>query len=422
MQKTVWGAGLAVLLASLGTSIANVALPSIAVGLATPVAQVQWVVIIYLLAVTVGSVSAGQLGDARGHAFVLRTGVVLFIAASGMAAVAPSIWVLLAARALQGAAAAVMMTLPLALLRGQAGDRLGRIAGLIGTLSALGTAAGPSLGGLLIAGFGWRAPFFALAGLGLCALAMLGRARQEPNGKSGDLPGAVVLAMALTGYALALTLRGPWSLPLLGGTMGLFTLFWRVETRSLAPLIAPNMLQDQRLWRGLAISAAIAVVMMGTLIVGPFYLATALGLGPAAVGGIMSVGPVISALFGLPAGRLSDRIGAQVALRIGLGVMLIGALVLGFIPGLGGYLGGIVLLTQGYQLVQAANTTRLLTGAATDRRGVISGLITLSRNLGLITGAAALGALYLWIGDAELGLRACFAIAAGLMAAILVLG
>lgn len=421
MEKTMWGPGLSVLLASLGTSIANVALPGIVIGLAAPVAQVQWVVIVYLLAVTVGSVSAGRLGDAFGHAWVLRSGVMLFAVAAAVAAMAPSIWVLLLARGMQGAAAAVMMALPLALLRDRAGDRLGRIAGLIGTLSALGTAAGPSLGGVLIAGFGWRAPFAALAALGLVALMLLDRTAPARRKTTGDLPGTLVLVAALAGYALALTLRGAWALPLLAAAVALFALFWRIEARSPAPLIAPATLKDRSLWRGLAFSAGIAVVMMGTLIVGPFYLSQALELGPTLVGLVMSAGPVISALFGLPAGRLTDRIGARPTLRLGLAAMLAGALGLGFLPGLPGYLAGIALLTPGYQLVQAANTTALLTGAVANRRGVISGLITLSRNLGLITGAAALGALYLWIGDPVAGLRGCFVLAAAMLAVGMVL-
>lgn len=421
MERSMWGPGLAVLLASLGTSVANVALPDIAANLHAPAAQVQWVVISYLLAVTVGSVLAGRLGDAYGHGFVLRCGVILFAAAAAAASLAPSLWLLLLARTFQGASAAVMMALPLALLRDRAKGRMGSVTGMLGTLSALGTAAGPTLGGVLLAGFGWRAPFLTLAGLGFAALLLLPRTPPIRQYLASDRPGAVVLALALAIYALALTLHGVWTLPLLALSFAGGLLFWQIETRSPAPLLSPSLLRDGQVVRRLGTSAGIAVVMMGTLIIGPFYLSEALGLGPAAAGLVMSVGPAISALSGVPAGRLTDNLGPVRVLRLGIGLMLAGVIGLGCLPGLTGYLFGVALLTPGYQLVQAANTTSLMMVAQTEARGVISGLITLSRNIGLITGAAALGALYLWMGDAVAGLRACLGLAAGLLALMLLM-
>ena len=165
-----------ILLASLGTSIANVALPEMTAGLSALFATVQCVVIGYLLSLTVLSAAAGWLGDRIGHGRALRLGMVAFTVGAGAAAVAPQVGWLIAARMVPGARAAAMIVLPMALLRETAGsERLGRTMGLLGTASAIGIALGPTVGGVLIAGMGSRAVFWLLAALGVLALAMVQR-------------------------------------------------------------------------------------------------------------------------------------------------------------------------------------------------------------------------------------------------------
>jgi MFS family permease len=141
---------LAMLLPSLGTSIANVALPTLAMSFDATMAEVQWVVISYLLAVTSLIVGVGRLGDIIGRSRLLLMGIGLFAAASLACAVAPSLWVLISARAVQGLGAAVMMALTIAMVGDLVPrDQTGSAMGLLGTVSAVGTALGPSLGGVL---------------------------------------------------------------------------------------------------------------------------------------------------------------------------------------------------------------------------------------------------------------------------------
>jgi MFS family permease len=137
--------------------------------------------------------------------------------------------------------------------------------------------------------------------------------------------------------------------------------------------------------------------MMATLVVGPFYLSRSLGLSDLLVGIVMSIGPIISALSGVPAGRLVDRLGAPFMALAGLVAMSAGSFALSALPamfGVAGYLAAIAILTPGYQLFQAANNTAVMMDVSLDQRGVISGLLSLSRNIGLITGAAVMGALF----------------------------
>ena len=111
----------------------------------------------------------------------------------------------------------------------------------------------------------------------------------------------------------------------------------------------------------------------------------------------MSIGPIISALSGVPAGRLVDRWGAPFMAIAGLIAMATGSFALSALPalfGVAGYLAAIAILTPGYQLFQAANNTAVMLDVSADQRGLVSGLLSLSRNVGLITGAAVMGALF----------------------------
>ncbi len=341
---------LAMLLASLGTSIANIALPSLATAFSAPFAQVQAVVAGYLAALTVTVIVAGRLGDRFGLKRGLTGGLGLFAMASLLCAVAPGLWWLVGARVLQGIGAAFLMTLSMALMRQTAAPaQLGRALGLLGTVSALGTALGPALGGLLIPLAGWQGLFWLQLPLALVAL--------------------VLAITTLPGHA--------------GKT--------NVPSASLSRVL------DRTLVPSLLINGLVAAVMMTTLVVGPFYLSLRLGLSAAQVGFIMAVGPVISILSGLPSGRLVDAMGSTRVLTSGLVLLAAGALLLAFLPnlfGVPGYLLPIFLLTPGYQLFQAANNTATLADVSADRRGTVSGVLNLSRNTGLMAGASGMGMLF----------------------------
>jgi MFS family permease len=396
------------LLSSLGTSIANVGLPTMAQAFDASFQDVQWIVLAYLLAITTLIVSVGRLGDITGRRRLLLAGILLYTAASVLCSVAPTLWLLIGARAAQGLGAAVMMALTVAFVGETVPKvRTGSAMGLLGTMSAIGTALGPSLGGVLIVGFGWRALFLVSVPLGiltfLLAYRHLPADRQGPRtDRAGFDPlGTLLLALALAAYALAMTTGrgsfGPLNIALLlaaglGG--GLFVL---AEARVASPLIRLAAFRNAALSGSLAMNALVSAVMMATLVVGPFYLSRSLGLDAALVGIVMSIGPIVSTLSGIPAGRIVDRLGAPFMVVAGLIAMAAGSLALSGLPamfGMAGYIAAIAVLTPGYQLFQAANNTVVMRDVPADRRGVISGLLSLSRNLGLITGASAMGVVF----------------------------
>lgn len=432
---------LAMLLAALGTSIANVGLPALARAFGAAFQDVQWVVIAYLLAITCLIVGAGKLGDLAGRRRLFLVGIAVFTLASAVCSIAPSLWVLIAARAVQGIGAAVMMAMSMAIVGGAVlKARVGSAMGLLGTTSAIGTALGPTLGGILISAMGWHAIFLVCVPLGMLAFVLayhtLPSDPARPKAVAGrfDISGTLLLALTLCLYALAMTIgRGQFGLiniALLVTSVVGAALFVAVEARVAAPLVRLAMLREPLLGAGLAMSALVSTVVMASLVVGPFYLAGALHLDAALVGIVMSVGPLVAAFVGVPAGRLVDRFGSQRLMLVGLGAMTAGAVILAIAPestGVPGYLVPLAVVTAGYALFQTANNTSVMARAASDQRGVVSGLLNLSRNLGLITGASAMGAVFAVASSASdlastqpeeiaIGMRLTFAVAAALTA------
>ncbi|POE06821.1 MFS transporter [Pectobacterium odoriferum] len=341
---------LAILSASLGTSIANIALPTLTAVFSAPFAQVQAVVIAYLAAMALSVVIAGRLGDRYGLKPVFITGLGLFAIASLLCAIAPQLWQLIAARALQGIGAAFLMTLGMALLRQTAGEKhVGRAMGIVGTVSALGTALGPSVGGFLLAIAGWRSLFWIQIPLV-----------------------TIVLFMA-------------------------FTLLPATPVKEKASLSGGLSVRNTTLLSNLTINAAVTAVIMTTLIVGPYYLGLGLGLKETLVGLVMAIGPAVATFSGIPSGRLVDTWGFRRALTAGLSLVIAGTFMLAILPnllGVTGYILAIIVMTPGYQLFQAANNTATLAEIPRNQRGTVSGLLNLSRNIGLIAGASIMGQVF----------------------------
>jgi MFS family permease len=398
------GLALCVLPASIGTSSANVALPTLSAAFAVPFAAVQWVVLAYLLAIVVLIVIAGALSDRFGRRRILMAGLILFAVGSAMSGAAPSFAILVGARAIQGAGAAAMLALALAFVSEVVPkERIGRAMGTMGAISAAGTAFGPSLGGWLIASVGWQAVFLVNVPIALAALGLVSRTLPRDaavavgTSPPFDAAGAATLGLTLAAFCFATTAAAQAAIPLLVLCAAGIVRLLRIEARAVVPVVPLALQRDPVLAQGLIVNVLVSMVMMATLVVGPFHLSRALGLDPALTGMAMSAGPIVSALAGRPAGWLTDRFGAAGMTVAGLAAMTMGAALLAVAPtasGLPGYLVPLIVLTAGYALLQASNNTAIMGSAKPDRRGSVSGLLNLTRYLGLLAGASGVAAFF----------------------------
>ena len=423
-NPALWSLASGTLLAAFAGSSGNLALPQLQSDWQLSFGHAQWLLLAYLLASTVAVTLAGRLGDLFGRRRLLLGGLLLFGSAAAMSAIAPSLPWLLAARALQGVGAAALLALGLASVGSVvAPSHGGRALGMLGAVSAAGTALGPALGGVLLhlASWRWLLALPALAALLLWPALwhwLPADARQTAAATSNPAPGSLpdlrsVLYLSLLLSALAWTLTLSRSLPAL---LPLALLVIWLAARGLqqrqrlasVPLLPGALLQQAALRPALAANLLIGMVVMGNLLLAPFYLGRSLGLTNGVMGLLLACGPLMSMLCGVLGGRLVDQHGAARVSRHALQLLLSGSALLGFAPlwqgvtasmpapaaSLALYLAGMLMLTAGYALFQAANNHAVLQHAGAAQRGVAGGLLQLSRNLGLLCGASVPGALF----------------------------
>lgn len=413
------GLSLAILLSQLGTNIINVALPTLVASFETSFGAVQWVVVSYLLVVTALIVGVGRFGDQLGKKRLFLWGLAIFMAASVLCALSSNLPLLIAGRAAQGLGGAIIMALSFAFV-GEVfpEERTGFAMGVLSTMVSFGIALGPSLGSLALAAFGWQAMFWLNLPFGILAWLLV--SRHLPNTVDApkhpvpavrfDWVGTILLAATLGAYSLAMTFSGARGLGdtlvvqlMIGVIVGL-VLFLGVQMKVKAPLLRLSMFRNLLLSTSMAMSVLVYAVMMATLVLGPFFLSKAAGLDTRSVGLVMTVGPLAAALMGVPASFVADRIGARLAMVIGLAFFTIGAFVMSWVPVASGvpvYVAAILLISVGLALFQTPNNTAVMANAKPEQRGLVSGLLALARNLGLITGASLIGAIFAHaVGDA----------------------
>lgn len=442
------GLSLAILLSQLGTNVVNVALPTLVAALGVEFGAIQWVVVSYLVVVTALIVGVGRFGDQLGKKRLYLWGLAIFMAASSLCALSGTLPLLILGRAGQGLGGAILMALSFAFI-GEVfpKERTGFAMGVLSTMVSFGIALGPSLGSLALAAFGWQAVFWINLPFGLLAFLLVNRylpsavdAPKHPVPAARfDWAGTILLALTLAAYSLAMTLSGkqgfnaPIVLQLgLGALVGL-VLFVAVQVKATSPLLKLAMFRNPMLSTSMAMSVLVYAVMMATLVLGPFCLAKGLGLDTRTVGMVMTVGPLAAAAMGVPAGSIADRIGARLTMIVGLTLFTIGAFAMSWVSLDGGtaiYIVAILFVSVGLAFFQTPNNTAVMADARPDQRGLVSGLLALARNLGLITGASLMGALFAHaVGDATSAppeivaeaMRFVFRVASAMAAAALLL-
>ncbi len=347
---------LSALLASAGTSMANLALPSISTEFSLSFSTVRWVVLCYLLATTAFSLVVGRLGDINGRRTILLLGTAMFSAGTVVSALSFSFPSLILSRIVQGFGGAVLAVLPIAIVtEALSHQKMGRTIGFLTTMSAVGTATGPSIGGFLIGEFGWRSVFTAMTTLGIIILLLAFKFVRLNEGKSDRVH----------------------------------------QTNFLDPI--KSFYSDVTLRLHLLSNLVISAIMISTLIVGPFYLTHALQLDAFHMGLVMSAGPITSILSGTIAGYAADRFGYRYVVIFGLVQLLIGTISFVFLPlhfGSPGFVISAILLSLGYQLFLSANSSSFMKKARNEHRGTAAGALNLSRNLGLISGTYLMGGIF----------------------------
>jgi EmrB/QacA subfamily drug resistance transporter len=308
----------AAFVAFLDVTVVNVAFPELARSFAgADVAELSWTVTAYAAMFAAALIPAGRVADALGHRRVLAAGVAAFALASAGCAMAPSLALLIAARALQGIAAAVITPASFGLLLAETPrSRRARAVGIWGAAAALSALLGPTLGGLVVEALGWRALFALNVPVGIAIVAGLGRAPRATPARDRSLPDAVGAVLAVAAIALvtiALTRGGEWGLsdprvlaPLLIG-IACLALALRRSVTSGTPVIDLGLLRDRTFALANAVSLLFALAAFSWLLAGPLFAASVWGYSPLSAAVSVAPGAVAASLASVLAGRVGDE-------------------------------------------------------------------------------------------------------------------
>jgi EmrB/QacA subfamily drug resistance transporter len=376
LLATVLGSSMAML----DGTVVNLALPSIGEDLDATFGGLQWILNGYTLALAALILVGGGLGDRLGRRRMFVTGVAAFTVASVLCAMSMSVPMLIAARVLQGAAAALFTPASLAIIEASfdPSDR-GRAIGAWAGLGGVATATGPFLGGWLVDAASWRYVFLINVPLGVIVIIVATRHVPESRDPAAtgriDVPGAVLGALALAGLTLGLS-ESSWPLAIAG--VALLIAFVVVERRTPRPLV-PMSLFSSRVFSG---TNAVTLLLYGALAVVFFLLALVLqgplGYTPLQAGAATVPITIATLLLSSRAGALAERIGPRIPMTVGPLLVAVATLLLTRIEPDSSYwtdvLPGVVVFGLGLSLTVAPLTATALGAVDDEHAGVASGV------------------------------------------------
>jgi len=407
---------LSMFLVGLDTTIVNVGLPAIGHGLGAGTRGLEWIVDAYTVVLASLLITSGALADRLGRRRVLQCGLVVFGAGSLACALAPSLGVLVAARAVQGIGASALSPVALAIVVNAMPDPRERAQaiGIWASVFGLSMAAGPVTGGALIAALGWRSVFWINAPVIVAALvlsAVFVPESRAPRGRRLDLPGQILLTIAVWA-AVGVLIEGPhlgWASP--WATAGYVIVvvaavgFIAAERRRDEPLM------DLALFRRPAFSTAVlgAVAVFAALSIGlllnTLYLQYARGWTPLAAG-IATLPIALGATVCAPlSGRLVGRVGARRPLVLaGVFITAGGLSLVDLRPSTStlNLLLAYLLIGTGFGFANAPITNTAVTGLPAAPAGVAGAITSTARQVGSAMGIAIAGGLVAGVGPAGL--------------------
>jgi EmrB/QacA subfamily drug resistance transporter len=405
-----WGTlltvALGVVMVGLDGTVVAIANPAIGRSLHASLADLQWITNAYLLALAVGLIPGGKLGDRYGRRAMFLIGVAGFTLTSVGVAVIGSVEGVIVMRALQGTFGALLLPNTIALLRTAfPADQLNRAVGIWSASSAAAVAGAPVLGGLLVEKVSWQSVFFLNVPIGIatvvCGLAMVPESRESERQRF-DYPGLLLLASAVFCLVFGVIHSESWGWGnpsvrgLLGAAAVLTAVFIIVEQRRQAPLVPLHLFRNRSISLGVITLLLNFFALYGVLFFVSLFLQNVQHLDAVAAGlRLLPLIGVFSAASPL-AGRITTRFGARMPITVGLALTT--ASLLGLV-GLNESSSFLVLSVSlvgiglGVALVVVASTEAIIASAPEDEAGLAGGLQGMSVQLGGVLGASILGSI-----------------------------
>jgi MFS transporter, DHA2 family, methylenomycin A resistance protein len=394
-------------MAQLDVTIVTVALPRMGRDLHAGLEALQWIVDAYTLSLAVAMLSAGALGDRLGVKRGLQWGMVIFAAASLACASASSATSLILARVLQGVGAAAMLPNSLALLNQAFADNSARRAKAVGWWTASGAislAAGPILGGVLLAGLGWRSIFLInvpVCVLGLILVARFPAARSATHVKGLDGLGQLCAAAGLALFTAGIielghsTITQPLAWEFLGGAVVSGVLLVVVERRASSPILSSDLLSARGFLAAVGFGMVMNFTYYGSIFLLSIFLQEALGYAPLRAG--LAFLPLTAGFFvsNVISGPVVARLGSRIPMVIGALIDAVGFSLLLPVSSHSGYAElavGFLLIPLGMGLAVPAMTSTVLASVPNRLSATASAVLNTARQASGAVGVAILGA------------------------------
>jgi EmrB/QacA subfamily drug resistance transporter len=400
--------GLGTFMTALDASVVNTILPLVRQTYQTEVANVEWVVVVYLLVLSALLLSFGRLGDMRGHKQVYLAGFGLFVLSSVLCGLSNSVWMLVACRGSQALGGAMLAAnSPAILTKTFPPAQRGRVLGLQATMTYLGLTVGPSFGGWLAHWQGWPSVFFINLPVGLAAVVLswifIPQDKQENHVEKFDAVGALFFTCGLVMLLLGLNQGHNWGwnspaiLGLLIAAFALLGLFTWIELRIASPMLDLTLFRVPEFSSSTASAVLNYICVYSVTFLMPFYLLQGRGLDSSQAGLILTAQPIIMAIIAPISGALSDRLGARWPGVFGMSVLSAGIFLLSRLDGDSSYLQviaslGVVGLGTGAFI--SPNNSALMGSAPRQRQGIAAGVLATARNFGMVLGIGISGAVF----------------------------
>lgn len=389
-------------MATLDSSIVNVALPTISGQFHSDLSTLQWVVTAYLLTISSLLPVFGRTADLFGRKKVYSLGFLIFTLGSVLCGLAQNIWFLVGTRVLQAVGASMLMSNSAAIITAifPARER-GKALGLTGTVVALGSLTGPALGGILIGLASWRSIFYINLPIGIigyvAALLILPMDEPRKSQESFDFAGAFLFAVGMISLLFGVNNGEDWGwsslsiqLSLVIG-VALLALFVVTERKVQHPMIDLSLFRNRPFVIGNLSGWLSFVAMFANNMLLPFYLQQILKYSPSQVGLLMIVFPITMAIVAPISGNASDKFGPMVLTTGGLVITALGLFYYSTLSATAHFyqvIPGSLLTGLGAGLFQSPNNSSVMSSVPPQKLGIAGGINSLVRNLGMVTGIA----------------------------------
>lgn len=388
-------------MATLDSSIVNVALPKMASKLSVGMGSIQWVVTSYLIVISSTILMFGRIADLKGKKLIYQNGFLIFSIGSLLCGLSRNIQFLIASRIIQAIGASMIMSCNQGIITSVfPTNERGRALGLSGTTVAVGTMLGPPLGGIMVDVLSWESIFLINVPIGIVAFvfgAKLLPREKKINKESFDYVGAVLFAASIVAlfWAMLNAEKLGWGNKNIVisfiTALAFFLIFYFWQKRAPHPMLDFSLFHNSLFTISIICSFISFIAIFCTNIIHPFYLQYILKITPSQAGLLMMIYPLSIAIIAPVSGYMSDKIGSEVLTLLGLILTSAGVFSMSFLNEKSTIIDILLrvgLMGLGNGFFQSPNNSLVMSSVPRFKLGIAGSVNALIRNLGMVTGIA----------------------------------